>query len=150
MTRRIATLKIAHELLPDLLHLPIGTKVVGVECDQKNADLINITVTHGHLKEVADGADVPVTNPVFTSVPQAPVTRFDGWGVQGDVKPIPVEPHLFTPQGPIAPVVTHSPPPATPFVTSTPRVATHDAAVTTSPIQPAPAFVAPANPVNTG
>lgn len=67
MTRRIAIVKIAHELLPDLLHLPIGTKVVGVECDQKNADIINITVTHGHLKEVADGADVPVTNPVFTS-----------------------------------------------------------------------------------
>lgn len=164
MTRRIANLKIAHELLPDLLHLPIGTKVVGVEQDPKS-DLLNVTVTHGHLKEVADGEPIPATLPAFTSVAQPPVARFDGWGAQddGNSKRTPGSPASQNlpsnapptdgpipankpgPASPPLPVVTHSPPipapavhpPTAPIVP--PRMATHDGpTVTSAPIQHPP------------
>lgn len=82
--KRIATVQVSHELLLSLLQFPPGTTIVSAVTD-RSPDLLNVTVTHGHLKEVADGAPIPVTKPTFVSHPPVTPTTFSGWGPQTDL-----------------------------------------------------------------
>lgn len=103
--KRIAIVQISHEQLLPLLNLPIGTKIETAATDPKSPDLVNVTVTHGHLNEVPDGVAPPIVKPVFATHPA--LKEFENWGPQ-----VQLEPQIVVVPKPVSVIMNPKPAPS--------------------------------------
>lgn len=60
----LACIKIYDYFLKDLLHMPIETTILDAKYDHFDKTII-ITVEHYELKEVEEGAEIPLVNPII-------------------------------------------------------------------------------------
>jgi len=141
--KRIAIVQLSHEQLLPLLNLPIGTKIDSVVTDSKASDLVNISVTHGHLNEVPDGVAPPIVKPVF--VTHSALKEFENWGPQVVLEPpvvvVPKPVSVVKPVPGLAPVAREPFAPHAPFGTPDTRfdpLAPHAPNSFTPPIAPGP------------